>query len=211
MTIGVIILGAGGHAKVVIELLRANRIHVGYCVANSASGPNCLGVDILAGDAQLEGLYKRGYRQFFPAVGDNMLRRRLSAHALELGFEMVNAIGPRAVVSPSCIVGRGVAIMEGVIINAATRIADLAIVNTGSTVDHDCDIGMAAHVAPNCALAGGVRVGEGAFVGAGSVIIPGVDVGDYSVIGAGSVVLRDVPGSVVAYGNPARVVKRKGD
>lgn len=210
MSSGVIVLGAGGHAKVVIDLLRANGMPVGFCVAGDSGVATCLGVPVVAGDSELHRLFKSGHRQFFPAVGDNALRRRLSIQALQLGFEMVNAISPRAVLSASVRVGRGVAIMEGVVVNADSRVGDLAIVNTCATVDHDCDIGDGAHIAPNCTLAGGVHVGEGAFIGAGSVIIPGIRVGENSTVGAGSVVVRDVPGSVVAYGNPARVVKRRG-
>ena len=98
--------------------------------------------------------------------------------------------------------------MAGAVINAATVVEDLAIINTHSVVDHDCHIGEAAHVAPRAALAGGVRIGPLAFVGAGATIVPGVSVGESSIIGAGATVISNLGPNLVAVGVPARAVQR---
>lgn len=206
MSNGIIVLGAGGHAKVVIEILQSSGELVDYCVASGDARSQCLSVEVLAGDDQMVDLYQRGYRRAIAAVGDNAVRQRLACQSRDLGFTIVNAISPHAVISRSAVLGAGVAVMAGVVINAQARIGGFSILNTGATIDHDCVIGAGAHVAPNSTLAGGVRVGCGAFVGAGSVVIPGVAIGENAVVGAGSVVVRDVPPSVVAFGNPARVV-----
>ena len=211
MSRSIIVLGAGGHAKVVIEILQHAGEQVDYCVASGTFNSRCLSVEVLAGDEQLAGLFNRGYRRVLPAVGDNAARLRLAAEVQRLGFELASAVSPQAVISRSAKRGHGITIMPGAIVNADVTIGDLAIINTGATVDHDCQIGIGAHVAPNCTLAGGVTVGRAAFIGAGSVVIPGVVIGEKALIGAGGVVVRDVPASVVAFGNPARVTSRRGD
>jgi len=98
--------------------------------------------------------------------------------------------------------------MAGTVINAASVIEDLVIVNTGATIDHDCRIGCGVHIAPQCALAGNVTVGEGAFLGTGAKAIPGVQIGRRATVGAGAVVIRNIPDGAVAVGVPARVIKQ---
>src|SRR5262249_16617804 len=144
-----------------------------------------VGAPILGSDGVLPDLYARGIRHCFVALGDNALRRKVAAQVTALGFELVNAISPKAVISPTVRLGRGIAVMAGAVINADTTVGNLAIVNTRASVDHDCQIGEAAHVAPRAALAGGVRVGSLAFVGAGATIVPGVSIGEATVVGAG--------------------------
>ncbi|BAL22593.1 acetyltransferase [Azoarcus sp. KH32C] len=209
MSRGVIVIGAGGHAKVVIELLVAGGHVVDYCVAGPGSPDRCLGIEVLSGDHHLHELFANGWRSVFPAIGANHLRERVAGQAREIGFKLVSAISPFAIVSPSATLGNGIAIMGGAVINAEARIDDLAIINTGATVDHDCHIGTCAHIAPQCALAGNVEVGPRAFLGAGTVVIPGITIGTGSTIGAGSVVVRDIPSSIMALGHPAKPVYKE--
>lgn len=206
MNQGIIVLGAGGHAKVVIELLLATSHVVDFCIAGESSPARCLDVEVLVGDHHLTRLFAEGYRFAFPAVGSNFVRERLARQAVDIGFALVNAISPHASVSPSAKLGCGVAIMGGAVINADARIDDLAIINTGTVVDHDCHIGAGAHVAPQCALAGNVTVGRQAFLGIGTVVIPEITIGDQATIGAGSVVVADIPASVLALGHPAKPI-----
>lgn len=206
----VIVLGAGGHAKVVIEILRAVGYQVSYCVGGADSPDECMGVPVLHGDEHLHALRHSGYSLLFPAIGSNERRERAAAHAVNLGYQLVNAISPHAIISPSIVLGKGIAIMSGAVINAQSTIEDLAIINTGATVDHDCHIGFCAHVAPQCALAGNVTIGPQAFVGIGTSIIPNKTIGNQSIIGAGSVVISDIPSSLTALGNPAKIVYKEG-
>jgi UDP-perosamine 4-acetyltransferase len=200
----VIIVGAGGHAKVCIELLQAMGETILYCVGASDSGATCLGVPVLDGDHHLARLRAEGQSRAFIALGSNRLRAKLGRHVRELGFELVNAISPHAIVSPSARLGNGIAVMAGAVINAEAVIGDLAIINTGATVDHDCSIGEAVHIAPQCALAGTVVVGAGAFLGVGCKVIPDVEIGEHATIGAGAVVIAPIPSGATAVGIPAR-------
>lgn len=208
MTDSIVVVGAGGHAKVCVELLRAMGEDVAWCVSGDDSVSHCVGVPVLAGDAHLERLRGEGFHRAFVALGSNGLRARLGSKVVDLGYELVNAISPHAVVSPSAQLGRGVAIMAGAVINAETSVGSLSIINTGATVDHDNVIGEAVHIAPQCALAGNVRVEDGAFLGVGTRVVPERNIGARTVIGAGSVVIQDIESGVTAVGVPARIIKR---
>jgi len=204
----VVILGTGGHAKVVIELVRAAaRYHIVGCTGpgNAASSP--LGVEFLGSDAKLSDVRAAGTAHAMVAVGDNTLRRSLAAMAKSLGFELINAVSPAAIISPTAQLGGGIAIMAGAILNACVRVGDCAIVNTGSVIDHDCEIGANSHVGPGCTLAGNCRVGTGSFLGAGVTVIPGISIGDNATVGAGAAVIEDVPSAAVVAGVPARPLR----
>ena len=206
---GVVVIGAGGHAKVVVELIRAQgRYEVVGCTDPAPARGDVVGAPILGSDDILPDLYAQGVRHCFVALGDNPLRMKVARQVTSLGFELVNAVSPNAIVSPTARLGHGVAVMAGAVINAATVVEDLAIINTHSVVDHDCQIGEAAHVAPRATLAGGVRIGPLAFVGAGATIVPGVSVGESSIIGAGATVISNLGPNLVAVGVPARAVQR---
>ncbi|WP_299454225.1 acetyltransferase [uncultured Pigmentiphaga sp.] len=201
----IIVIGDSGHAKVCIELLRAMGQRIAYCVGVT-DAETCLGIPVLRGDEHLARLRAQGYDQAFVAVGVNATRRRLAAMVKNLGFRLVNAISPQAVVSPSAHLGEGIAVMAGAVINADTVIGNLVIVNTGACIDHDCHIGDAAHIAPTCGLAGNVAVGAESFLGIGCKVIPGVSIGSEVVLGAGTVVIDNIPDKVRAVGVPARVI-----
>jgi UDP-perosamine 4-acetyltransferase len=202
---GVVIIGGGGHAKVVIESLRASGKTVAVIVDADPTPRDVLGVPVVGDDLALPGLKEQGFSELFVAIGDNRLREKLGLKAQGLGFTLVNAIHPSAIVSPSARIGQGVAIMAGVAINADSQIGDLSIINTGAVVDHDCRLGAACHLGPASALAGGVIVGERAFLGVGARAIPGVTIGEDTIVGAGGVVVRDLPDAVLAIGVPAHV------
>lgn len=206
MDAGIIVVGAGGHAKVCIELLRAMGESVAYCVGDEGSLGQCLGVPVLKGDENLADLKSQGYSRLFVAIGANRLRQRLADLGLKLGYQLVNAISPQAIVSPTARIGVGVAVMAGVVINAEATIGNLAIINTGASIDHDCSIGHAVHVAPQCALAGNVTVGERSFLGVGTKVIPHVTVGESVIVGAGSVVISDLRSNITAVGVPAKPI-----
>lgn len=204
----VIVLGAGGHAKVVIELLRASGHEVFGVLDADPTPRTVVGARVIGDDSRLESLKADGVAAAFIAIGDNGLRLRLGRKAQTAGFELVNAISPAARVSPSARLGAGVAVMAGAVINAETDVRDLAIINTGAVVDHDGLICEAAHIAPGCALAGDVTVGQRAFLGVGTSVIPGRRIGDDAVIGAGACVVHDIPAGALAMGVPARVTGR---
>ena len=209
MSTPVALLGASGHAKVIIEILEESReFAIAGCLCPDAQMQDLLGYPILGSDEMLPVLFERGVRHAFVAVGDNRLRRKLLVVVRALGFQPINAISTRATVSPRAILGWGVAIMPGVVVNVDTVIEDGTILNTVATVDHDCRIGACAHVAPGSNLAGNVTLGEGVFLGTGSHVVPGVSIGEWTVVGAGATVICDLPDRVTAVGVPARVIKK---
>ncbi|QDV23488.1 Putative acetyltransferase EpsM [Aureliella helgolandensis] len=202
----VVVVGAGGHAKVCIELLRSMGQQVSYCVGASGGPSRCLDVPVLQGDEHLQRMRQRGASRAFIAIGVNATRHRLANEVLHLGYELVNAISPHAVVSPSAILGTGVAVMANAVVNADTRIGNVAIINTGATVDHDCVLADAVHVGPRCGIAGGVRIGAFSFLGIGCSVIPDITLGASVKVGAGAVVVGDIPDSVTAVGVPAKAI-----
>ena len=209
MSTAIVVVGAGGHAKVCIELLQAMGESVAYCIGTDPAVEQCLGVPVLQGDEHLQYLYQQGYRRAFIALGPNRLRVKLGTLAQTLGYTLVAAISPHCVLSPSATIGAGVAIMAGAVVNADAVIGELAIINTGTSVDHDCRIGSGAHLAPQCALAGCVEVGQGAFLGVGCKVIPGVLIGANATVGAGAVVISNIRADVTAVGVPARTLSTK--
>lgn len=203
---GIVMMGAGGHAKVCIELLRAMGEKVSFCIGGQDSPKTCLEVPVLKGDERLAQLRSEGYSKLFVAIGSNTLRDHLSALALTQGYQLVNAISPQATISPTAKLGVGVAVMAGAVINAETSIGDLSIINTGAVIDHDCQIGKAVHIAPQCALAGNVTIGDCSFLGIGSKVIPKVTIGEKVTVGAGAVVIHHLKAGVTAVGVPARLI-----
>jgi len=204
---GLVIVGDGGHAKVIVDIFLEAGVHPIGCTGVDPSGGDLFGVEVIGGDDQLPRLFDAGVRQAFIAIGDNGKRRAMSQAVREIGFQLVNAISTRASVSRFARLGAGIAIMPGAVVNAATEIGDGVIVNTGSTVDHDCVIGPFAHIAPGTNLAGCVRVGEGVLLGIGTRVIPGITIGDWSIVGAGSVIIRNLEPNIVAAGVPASILK----
>jgi UDP-perosamine 4-acetyltransferase len=199
----ILVIGAGGHAKVCIELLRSMGQQVGWAIGSS-DGPPCLDVEVLSGDSHIARLHAAGVRRAFIAIGDNRRRLALAEALRPFNFEWATAISPKAIVSPTSTLGCGVAIMAGAVINADAMVGDFAIVNTNASVDHDCIIGTGAHVAPGVSLAGTVHVGELAFLGVGSSVIPNIKIGAGSTVGAGATVVRNVLPNSTVVGTPAR-------
>ena len=203
----VLIVGTGGHAKVVIELFRAEgRYQIAGLIDKDSSLRSLLDIPIIGTDSDFARLHARGIDKAFVAIGDNKTRLEIGRKLEQLGFDIVNAISPAAVVSPTTVLGHGIAIMAGVIINVDTRIDDYAVVNTRASIDHDGSIGAGAHIGPGVTLAGNVTVGALAFLGVGTHVIPTMSIGESAIIGAASCVVRNIPPRALARGVPARVV-----
>jgi UDP-perosamine 4-acetyltransferase len=204
----IIVIGAGGHAKVLIELLREAGFTPVGLIDKAPSHAALFGVPVLGGDDILPALRAEGIAQACVALGANALRQRIGQSLAALGFQLPPAIHPSAYVSPSALVAPGVVVMARAVVNTDTRLAACAIVNSGAVVEHDNDIGEAAHIAPGCALAGNVTVGALALVGVGSAVRPGIAIGARAIVGAGAAVVRDVPEGAVVGGVPAQIIRQ---
>jgi UDP-perosamine 4-acetyltransferase len=206
----VIVIGAGGHAKVVVEALRAMGYAVTGLVAPAPKGTTLLGVPVLGDDGVLPRLRAEGIADAALGVGDNRARGALAERLLALGFNLPPVLHPAAWISPSSGLSPGVVVLQGAGVSAETRFGRAALINSGAIVEHDSEIEEAAHVAPGCALGGHVRVGARTLVGIGSAVRPGVVIGADVVVGAGSVVVGDVPAGATVMGCPARVRSADG-
>jgi UDP-perosamine 4-acetyltransferase len=200
----VVVIGAGGHGKVVVSTLLAAGIRVPYVLDDDREkwGSKIYGVPVRGpvSDGVEAG------RVGVLGIGRNEERKRL---AEELNLDWATVIHPHAWVHPSVSLRAGTVVFAGVIIQPDTVIGRHVIVNTGALIDHDCEIGDFAHVAPGVQLAGEVELGMGVFFGIGSSAIPGVQVGGWTMVGAGAVVINDLTEHVTAVGVPARVLKRE--
>lgn len=203
-----LVIGAGGHSKVVIDAaLRSGHWTVVGLIddAGDRAGQKVLGFPVLGPSKKLAELVQPRICAIV-AVGSNGARLRLQGMVTALGIEVATIVHPSATVASSVAIGAGAVVMAGAVINADSVIGDGVIVNTGATVDHDCRLGDFCHVAPGATLCGGVSIGARALVGVGAAIVPGVVVGSDCVIGAGAAVLKSVSDGVRAVGVPAREI-----
>lgn len=206
-----IILGArpDGHSIVVVnvfKLMDKFKIEGLLDDSDKVQGKSILGIPVLGKISLLKGLRKK-VDSVFIAMGDNDARLKHAGIALKLGYELVNAIHPSAIIAEDVEIGKGVFIAAGVVINPNVNIGDLVVVNTQASLDHDDRIGRLVFIAPGCHLAGRVCLKEGVFLGTGVSIIPDVTIGKWSIIGAGSVVTKDIASCKLAVGRPCRVIK----
>ncbi|TRW92998.1 NeuD/PglB/VioB family sugar acetyltransferase [Candidatus Methylobacter oryzae] len=202
----VIVLGGGGHSKVLIDILRKLDCRVlGIIDPNQAVGSLVHGFKVLGGDNAVFD-YPPEEVELLNGMGslpnDKGLRVRLFKAFSAEGYYFKTLIDPMAIVASDVELSTGVQVMAGVIIQAGTGIAENTIVNSGAIVDHDCRIGSHVHIAPGAVLSGAVEVGEAVHIGTGATVIQGIRIGGGSIIGAGSVITQSIDCNQIVY--PAR-------
>lgn len=204
--------GASGHALVVVDIIRLQGIYeiVGFLdnVNPQSHGKNFSGVPILGGQEQLDSCKDKGIEYIIFGFGDCQARLKLSEVVYRKGFSLATAIHPTATIAADVSIGSGTVIAAGAVVNPGAKIGQNVIINTCASVDHECVIEDGAHICPGVRLAGRVTVGRAAWVGIGATVIDRVRIGAGVLIGAGAVVVDDVPDSVLAYGVPAKVIRK---
>ena len=205
----ILVLGAGGHGKVVADALRAaGRMPAGFLDADpDVKAP--LDLPVLGTDEHLSSLDPNEF-ELANGVGSTDAcerRRTVFENARRLGFGFVTVIHPRAVVSPAAHFAEGVQIMAGAIVQAGAVVGENALINTGALIDHDCDIGPHCHIATGARLSGTVKLGRECHIGAGATMIQGTGLGAGCLVGAGAVVIRSFGDSVRLVGVPARELR----
>lgn len=203
-----ILLGAGGHARVLVDALSLTGRSVTGYVAPSAerTHPGLAALHHLGGDEALDGMRPDAVVLVngIGSTGNIGPRRQAFERARALGFRFETVIHPHAVVAADVVLGEGAQIMAGVVLQPGVEIGANAIVNTGAVLDHDARIGDHVHVAPRACLAGAVVVEPLCHVGAGATVIQNIRIGAAAIVGAGAVVVHNVPTATMVIGCPAR-------
>ncbi|MDD2806212.1 MAG: acetyltransferase [Elusimicrobiales bacterium] len=202
----VFVFGASGHAKVIIDVLERQGEYSVFGLIDDDPGllgKTIYGYPVLgAREKLINSEVKRG----IVAIGDNRSRCQIAKWLQSTGFGLITAVHPSAQIARGVRLGAGTVVMAGGIINSDSIISENVIVNSRSSIDHDCVIGAGVHLAPGTVLCGAVKVGDLAFVGAGVTIAPNLTVGEGSIIGAGATVLSDISPNCVAVGTPAKKI-----
>jgi sugar O-acyltransferase (sialic acid O-acetyltransferase NeuD family) len=212
MKIKAVGLGAGGHARTLLDLLKqAGAIDVVGLLVNQkeSAGSTVCGVPILGDDDELYALRSSGVEYAFLGVGstgDSSLRKQLYKKILDADMKPLTCIHPRAAVASDVSIGDGAVVLACAAINAGVKVGVNVIVNTGVVIEHDCLIGDHAHIAPGSVLCGGVVVGDGAHVGPGATVLQGLSIETCAVVGAGAVVVKSCSERAVYAGVPAKLV-----
>lgn len=192
-----VLMGAGGHAKVVLALAQVCGRAVGGVIdpalAEKKERP-WRGLPVLGGDEVLERL-SPAYVDILIGIGfmpGSSVRRDLYERVVGMGFQVPALVHPAAWVAPSVKLAAGVQVMAGAVVQPDACVGEGSIINTGARVDHDAQVGAHVHLAPGAVLCGDVRVGDGAFIGAGAVVVQGVQIGERAVLGAGALALGNI-------------------
>lgn len=210
----VIIFGASGHGSVVLDCIEKEAKYkvVGFVDSYKEKGIQINGYDVLGSEFDLPYLIEK--HQIFGgivSIGDNWIRSLVVKRIQKIApnFKFINAIHPNAELGKDVEIGNGTVIMSGVTVNANANIGNHCILNTNSSLDHDGFMNNYSSLAPSVCVGGNLILGKGSAVCLGANIIENITIGEYSVVGAGSLVVGNIDPYVLAYGAPARIVRKR--
>lgn len=206
-----LLLGAGGHCKSVLDsLIELNEYkEIGIIDKKENIGRKVMNIPVIGCDDDLSSLYREGYTYAFVAIGNTNLRMKIFNLLMGNGYEIPVIIDNSAKVSQNTKIEKGVFIGKNSIVNTGAVINKGAIINSGAIIEHDCVIGSFSHVAPGAVLGGEVIIGDNTHIGLNATLKQQVKIGENTTIGMGSVVLKNIGSQVIAYGNPCQEVKKQ--
>ncbi len=198
----IILLGAGGHAKTIIDTLERNGDFeiLGFIEHKQGRAFSYRGYSIIGTDDELGNIYQKGIQNAIVSVGflgRSTTRQRLYSILKEVGYNLPTIIDSTAYVAPDAVIGEGTYIGRNAVVNVDTRVGKMCIVNTAAIVEHDCFVGDFSHIAVGAVVCGGVAIGKNCLVGANATVLQQKMVGDETIIGAGAVVTRNIPGRMI--------------
>jgi acetyltransferase EpsM len=203
-----VLIGAGGHAKVILDILRDSHSQILGILDDNSNLQSLDGIPVLGNISDIPKILTNNTEvKFIISIGSNTVREKIVSKLQVYNLHYGSAIHPSAIIGSNVKIGEGTVVMANTVVNHSANIGSHAILNTASTIDHDCNIGNYVHVSPGANLAGNVKVGEGTHIGIGASLIQGIEIGKYSVVGAGSVVIKDINKYKVAVGCPALEIK----
>ncbi|MBF0231445.1 MAG: acetyltransferase [Desulfamplus sp.] len=205
-----IIIGGGGHAQVLIDILKKVDCEIiGITEPKLSKGNFILDIPVLGGDEAILNYPAETVRLVngIGSVGDPALRRNVFIHFKSRKYSFISVIHPSAILAMNIELEEGVQVMAGAIIQSGSKIGVNTIINTGSVVDHNCCIGEHVHIAPGVTISGDVSIGSHSHIGTGAVVIQGIEIGNSCLIGAGSTVVQNITPNTKVMGVPAKPVK----
>ncbi len=207
-----VIIGAGGHARAILDILSYDKnIEVVALIDNFISTPTkseiIMGIPVYGDHSVLTELFGSGIKAAIIGIGKNDIRKEYFNKIKSMNIELINAIHPTSNIAHGVKIGKGIVISANSTISTGVSIGNNTIINTGAIIEHESIIEDNVHISSGCVIAGRVKIKEGTFVGAGSVVKDSITIGKNVIIGAGSVVLKDIPDNTVAVGTPAKVIK----
>lgn len=195
-----ILYGASGHAKVIIEILENSGIIIDRLFDDNDKILSLFGYECTLFDKS-----KILDSQLIVSIGDNKTRKSIVKRIGKVNFGL--AIDQSTIVSKRVKIGEGSVLMPGVVINSSTIIGKHVIINTNTSIDHDCILENYVHISPGSSISGNVIIKEGVHIGTGASVIPNINIGKWSIVGAGCVVINDIPDFAVVVGNPGKIIK----
>jgi sugar O-acyltransferase (sialic acid O-acetyltransferase NeuD family) len=208
----VVVVGASGQAKIAMDAIEKEEEYriVGLIDSYKPVGSSCFGYQVIGSEEDLPRLVtERKIYGGLVAIGNYIAKRRLIERISELipSFTFINAIHPSVQIACEVVLGKGILMMAGAIINSDSRVGDHCTLCTGASLDHDSTMHDYSFLSAGVTVGGRCTIGAFSFISLGAKVISGVSVGEHAVVGAGATVVKDVPGYVVAYGTPARVIR----